>query len=435
MPVKRNAIVGLTVALALALIWGASAFATQFAHAQVGPDPEPTIQAGVSSCDFGALSGCTISHDLGVAPEAVLVQMNLNAGDAEQRRSVFRVGSKTETDFRVYRIDSSTGLYKHSGTLTLHWSAFADGSSPSEPPSEEPSPTEMPSESETPTEQPTESETPTEEPSETACLVPGGGAPQGATVDNDSENNYSSTQVVSERVFTGNAGDDLVRALGTSTTEPVHVTFRDVTFAGSANAHLLEVGLESNTGAAGDNVSVELDCVRFTGDPEEDHTQIKGNGDSVIRRSTFESDPTEDNVDVKAGGDITVEDTTFGDFNKWCLLVNNGQHVAHFRGNTCSNGGMYFHSDSAVEDGSIVGNEFGNGAEVWIDDAVNTLVEGNTFGARVRHGGNGVTPTATYFLNNTFNGSFAFNGGTCFKDGNTGNALAACTSGPPGWYP
>lgn len=256
------------------------------------------------------------------------------------------------------------------------------------------------------------------------CDTAPNGAPNGAPVLGPTT--YSTYQWISNVVFDGNHSDDLVQVYG------AHVIFDHVTFAGNgtgAGGHSLEVKQGG---------SVEVYNSLWNGDPVEDSVQFGGPsgdehvGQSIIACSTFASTPGEDHVDVKVsepGAIIDVIDTDFVTVPAGRTIQNDGSvGVQNFIRCTGLSNVLLEH----VVAGSIIDCEID---ELYIYDAQDWLVEGNTISVKLGHGTSDMTrlPTGIYYLNNTVT-NFEFYGGSCWRDGNS-PTLTECTSGPPSWYP
>ena len=248
-------------------------------------------------------------------------------------------------------------------------------------------------------------------------LAPGAlvGAPtKGATT-------YSGTgtTTVSNVVFDGSHSDDLVRVYNG------RVIFDHVTFRGTgtgSTGHSLEVKQGG---------SVEVRNSKFEGAPSEDHIQFEFNKDSLVFCNRFTTTPGEDHIDTKDGAKVRIEANTFASPTpgQSCILNHNGTGAVE----TVSNsglGGIFYYAGAT---GSIVGNQISG--HLWLYDVTNVLVQGNQI-SLVKHGESSTTrhPVATYFLNNVI-AAAQNNGGTCYRDGNSGTApVTFCTAGPPSWY-
>ena len=227
----------------------------------------------------------------------------------------------------------------------------------------------------------------------------------------------SGTVTISNVIFDGSHGDDLVRVYNG------HVVFDHVTFRGrgtGSSGHTLEVKRGG---------SVEVRNSVFEGDPSEDSVQFEGNDPSVVRCSVFRSSPGEDHVDTKPGALVRFEDNAFDAPTPGGRTVqnHNGRGAVELVRNTGLRN-VFYESGAS---GSIIGNEITGSLDLY--DAENVLVEGNEI-ASVKHGeGSGSRdPVDTYFLNNTIDRA-QNNGGSCFQEGSSG-AVSFCRDGRPGWY-
>src|SRR5215216_2770332 len=236
------------------------------------------------------------------------------------------------------------------------------------------------------------------------------GAPAGSPT--LGQTNYSSagTTTVSNTIFDASHSDDLVRV------NNGHVIFDHVTFRGigtGASGHTLEIKVGG---------SAEVRNSVFEGDPTEDTIQTAGNGDVLIECNQIGGTPGEDHIDMKPGGPVTVRyntftvEPTFNDIQMHnaespvTVYQNTGMHRVFFE--------LPDTYDPAIYDstGSIIDNVVLE--RIWLYDVTNVLVQGNTV-PEVKHGDSGLRdPEATYFLNNQIT-TFNFNGGTCYKTGNT----------------
>jgi len=115
-----------TLAGAAAVTAGAVAFAG--ASAAAGPSPAPVVQAGQATCVVDGSGYCTVSHSLGVQPEAILVTPI--TPDAAYGYLLSTVqGSSTATTFRV-RAMASQDTPKTYGQIWFSYAAYAAPSVP-----------------------------------------------------------------------------------------------------------------------------------------------------------------------------------------------------------------------------------------------------------------------------------------------------------------
>ena len=244
------------------------------------------------------------------------------------------------------------------------------------------------------------------------------GAPPGSPTLGATSYTSAGTTVVSNVIFDGPHLDDLVRV------NNGHVVFENVTFRGygtGAYGHSLEIKLGG---------SAEVRNCLFEGSPTEDHIQTEYNNPTLIECNTFLTVPGEECIDTKHGESVTIQYNDFSALpNITSLLNHNGTGAVHVLYNGVTP--RVFYEDGAT--GRIVGNEIPWQLQIY--DAVNVLVEGNTI-AHMKHG-EGLSnrdPVETYFLNNVI-ASASNNGGSCYRDGNSGSdPVSFCTAGAPGWY-
>lgn len=247
------------------------------------------------------------------------------------------------------------------------------------------------------------------------------GAPAGSPVSGPTSYTDTGTVTISNRIFDGSHADDLVRV------NNGHVIFDHVTFKGvgtGTTGHSLEVKLGG---------SVEVRNSVFEGDPAEDHFQTEGNDPSQVACSEFRTTPGEDHLDTKPGATVTIENNRFLAAPTAQVLQNhNSTSPVHFLNNSGTGLTRLFY-ESGQTRGTIVGNTITQ--TLWLYDVAEILVKDNVL-AQVKHGEGSSTrdPVQTYFLNNQINDALN-NGGTCYRDGNTGaEPVTWCTTGPPPWY-
>jgi hypothetical protein len=253
---------------------------------------------------------------------------------------------------------------------------------------------------------------------------PNPGAPAGSST--LGYTSYSSSTTVTNKIFDAGTDDDMINVTGG------HVIFDHVTFKGhgtGSSGSSLEV---SGSG------TVEVRNSRFEGSPTEDYVQTKSDGTSaasVIECNRFVNAPGEDDIDMKSGGPVTVQNNTIqtcatgGD----TFIMQNSTNPIYILNNT---GVMSIFMTNGHSDGEAIGNQVtACDSTLWVYDVSNVLIQGNTVDT-VKNGESGTSrsPSAVYYKNNSIS-TFQKNGGTCYKDGNTGNSLSGCTSGPPSWYP
>ena len=227
------------------------------------------------------------------------------------------------------------------------------------------------------------------------------------------------TTTVSNVIFDGDHSDDLVRV------NNGHVVFDHVTFRGTGTGttgHTLEIKVGG---------SAEVRNSIFQGAPSEDSLQTEGNGPTVVACNVFATSPGEDHLDTKPGDGVTIRANDFQAPTPGGRTLQN--HNGAGRVDLIDNRGLVsvFYEDGAT--GSLVGNDMPG--ELWLYDAVDVLVQDNVIGL-VKHGEGSSTrdPIDTYFLDNVIDEA-QDNGGTCYRDGNTGaDPVAFCTSGAPDWY-
>ena len=227
------------------------------------------------------------------------------------------------------------------------------------------------------------------------------------------------TTTVSNVIFDGDHSDDLVRV------NNGHVVFDHVTFRGTGTGttgHTLEIKVGG---------SAEVRHSIFQGAPSEDSLQTEGNGPTVVACNVFATSPGEDHLDTKPGDGVTIRANDFQAPTPGGRTLQN--HNGAGRVDLIDNRGLVsvFYEDGAT--GSLVGNDMPG--ELWLYDAVDVLVQDNVIGL-VKHGEGSSTrdPIDTYFLDNVIDEA-QDNGGTCYRDGNTGaDPVAFCTSGAPDWY-
>ncbi|MDQ7807824.1 hypothetical protein Q5425_29155 [Amycolatopsis sp. A133] len=123
---------------AAAVTAGAVAFAG--ASAAAGQSPAPAVQAGQVTCVTDGSGYCTVSHGLGVVPEAILVSaITPNAANGLLLSTV--QGSATPTTFRV-RAMASQATPKTNGRISFGYAAYAAAAMPDTPtPTDYPTPT------------------------------------------------------------------------------------------------------------------------------------------------------------------------------------------------------------------------------------------------------------------------------------------------------
>jgi hypothetical protein len=245
------------------------------------------------------------------------------------------------------------------------------------------------------------------------CATPG--APSGAMViANDAQLRAAMADgLVSNSVIAFDWHDDQVNVDGSD------VTFRRVTFRGAGDGHTIKA-----TRGAG----LTVDHAAFESDPREDHVQLEGHGETVIRCSRFgikgqgsmygnASDP-ENQVDIKAGGDVAILGNKFYAFPNQgeCILANNGAKTVRIEGNNpCNGGGIYLRGNVT---GTLARNKI-NG-DTWLDEINDMVIEGNDFGGyEVRYGA-GSTPKGNWFRNNRIGSSTAWThrNGMCYRNNN-----------------
>ena len=124
---------GTTARTALAALAGAAAVtagAVAFAGASAaaGPSPAPFVQAAQATCVVDGSGYCTVSHSLGVIPEAILVSpIMADAGYGYLLGTV--QGSYTATTFRV-RALASQDTPKTYSQIRFSYAAYAPPSTP-----------------------------------------------------------------------------------------------------------------------------------------------------------------------------------------------------------------------------------------------------------------------------------------------------------------
>lgn len=253
------------------------------------------------------------------------------------------------------------------------------------------------------------------------CETPG--APAGSPT--LGQTTYLTPQTVSNKVFDGTHTDDLVQVYG------AHVVFNHCTFTGTGTGgagHSLEVKQGG---------SVEVYNCLFNGAPVEDTVQFGGisgdehAGHSIIACSVFSATPGEDHLDFKVSEPGAVVDVLDCDFTTTPpgRTVQNDGSVGVQNIIRCTGLDNVLLENTVA--GSIVDCEIG---EIYIFDAVDWLVEGNTI-TKIGHGTSDQTrlPTGIYYRNNTVS-VFEHYGGVCWATGNS-PTLTECTTGSPSWYP
>lgn len=253
---------------------------------------------------------------------------------------------------------------------------------------------------------------------------PNPGAPSGSSTSGYTE--YTSSTTVSNRIFDAGTDDDMINVTSG------RVIFDHVTFRGhgtGSSGSSLEV---SGSG------SVEVRNSRFEGAPTEDYIQTKSSGTSnpsVVECNVFANAPGEDDIDMKSGAPVTVQNNTIqacatgGD----TFIMQNSTNPLYILNNT---GVMSIFMTNNHSDGQVINNQVTScDSTLWVYDVNRILIQGNTV-TTVKNGESGSSraPSDIYYKNNSIS-TFQKNGGTCYKDGNTGNSLSGCTSGPPSWYP
>jgi hypothetical protein len=263
-------------------------------------------------------------------------------------------------------------------------------------------------------------------PQPVACVavVPGAGA--GAVTKGPTTYNSSGTTTVSNVIFDGSHSDDLVRVYTGK------VIFDRVTFRGigtGTSGHTLEIKQGG---------SVEIRNSVFEGKPAEDTIQTSGNGQVTIECNHIGGSPGEDHIDTKPGGEVIIRSNTFTNPATYQTIQNhNASGLVHTIGNTGIDKIFYELPDGHdpalyKTTGTIVGNNVRT--YIWLYDVTNVLVERNTV-PELKHGDStGRWPKASYLKDNNITTMFRYNGGTCYKSGNTGVTLNQCTVGAPSWY-
>jgi hypothetical protein len=105
---------------------GAVAFAG--ASAAVGPSPAPIVQAAQATCATDGGGFCTVTHNLGTVPEAVVVSPNTpNPYNGFMLNTV--QGSFTATTFQVRAMFSQT-TPKTFGQIWFGYAAYAAAAAP-----------------------------------------------------------------------------------------------------------------------------------------------------------------------------------------------------------------------------------------------------------------------------------------------------------------
>jgi len=258
-------------------------------------------------------------------------------------------------------------------------------------------------------------------PSPTGCVgTPG--APAGSPVKPYSE--YSANATVSNVIFDASTDDDMVNVTG-GTVVFDHVTFRGRGTGSSGSS--LEV-----SGSGG----VEVRNSVFEGAPTEDYIQTKGSGTSLIECNLFKNKPGEDDIDMKSGGAVTVRNNTVqvvADGGDSFIMQNSTSSVTIENNSGPGLASIFFTNDA--HGGTVTNNVITAGdSTLWVYDVSDILIQGNEV-STVRNGesGSGRQPSSIYYLNNKIS-TFQFNGGSCYRTGNTGAALSGCTDGAPAWY-
>ena len=239
------------------------------------------------------------------------------------------------------------------------------------------------------------------------------GAGEGATRSGLTTYSAGGTTTVTNRIFDASHSDDLVRVYNG------HVIFEHVTFRGTGTGpfgHTLEI---KNGGSAVVRNSV------FEGNPVEDTIQTEFNGTTLIECNRIGGTPGEDHIDTKSGGVVTIQNnafTTVPPMPGRTLEIENRTSPVHAISNTGV--GTIFYEKGQTS-GTIVDNAVS--LDITLYDTTNILVEGNTT-PLIKHGEWAGTrlPVGIYYLNNRAT-SFQMNGGSCFRDGNTGASFASCT--------
>jgi hypothetical protein len=259
------------------------------------------------------------------------------------------------------------------------------------------------------------------EPSPGSCSgTPGAGA--GATAKGETEYAGSGTTTVRNVIFDGSHDDDLVRVYNGK------VIFENVTFRGkgtSDSGHSLEIKVGG---------SAEVRNSVFEGAPTEDFIQTQNNGPTLIECNVFKTKPGEDDIDMKSGASVTVRNNevqavaSSGD----TFIMQNSTSPVIIQDNL---GVASIFFTNGAKGGKVINNKVNKGdSTLWVYDVSNILIQGNDVGV-VKNGENGTgrSPSGIYYLNNKI-GSFQFNGGSCFKSGNTSASITGCSEGAPAWY-
>lgn len=251
----------------------------------------------------------------------------------------------------------------------------------------------------------------------TPCpTTPGAGA--GASTLGQTDYISGGTTTVSNVIFDASHSDDLVRVNNGK------VIFENVTFRGTgtgAAGHTLEIKVGG---------SAEVRNSVFEGAPVEDTIQTEGNGDVLVECNRIGGRPGEDHIDTKGGNTVTIRNNTFvSEASALTLQIHNPTSPVH----AISNYGIHrIFYENGQTGGTIRFNDVLE--DVWLYDTTNILVEGNTIPI-LKHGESTGTrdPVDAYYMDNRIT-TVQFNGGTCYKTGNTGSSLSDCTSGAPPWY-
>jgi hypothetical protein len=115
-------------ALAGALVVTAGAVAFAGASAAVGPSPAPIVQAAQATCVTDGGGFCTVTHNLGKVPEAIVVSPNTPSQYNGFMLSTVQ-GSFTATTFQVRAMFSQTAP-KTFGQIWFGYAAYAAAVAP-----------------------------------------------------------------------------------------------------------------------------------------------------------------------------------------------------------------------------------------------------------------------------------------------------------------
>jgi hypothetical protein len=239
------------------------------------------------------------------------------------------------------------------------------------------------------------------------------GAGGGATSSGVTTYSAGGTTTVTNRIFDASHSVDLVRV------NNGHVIFDHVTFRGIGTGTFGHSLLIMSGGSA------EIRNSKFEGAPVEDSIQTIDNGATLIECNIIGGTPGEDHIDTKSGGVVTIQNnafTTVPPMPGRTLEIQNARSPVHAINNTGV--GTVFYEDGQTS-GTIVDNAVS--VDITLYDTTNILVEGNTT-PLIKHGEFSGTrdPVGIYYLNNQAT-SFQMNGGSCFRDGNTGASFVSCT--------